>query len=753
MPWLAQRRLTLQACWSMLGQIHQVALDTPLRRVFDYLPGQDGHPALAGSRVLVPFGRQRMVGVVVGQTNSSELPTEKLKPIIEVIDSVPLLDRAAMRFMQWAADYYHHPLGQVLATALPKLLREGRPLLALQRHWKITAPGRSALQTETLRRAPRQLALLERLAQAESLSEAELQFAVASWQGAARELARRGYAERMTVTLQPDEINGAGSASAVRTDQALTLSAAQQAALDAVLAALGSAQSFLLDGVTGSGKTEVYLQLTAAALARGESVLLLCPEIGLTPQLLARFTSRFTVPIATLHSGLSDAERLVQWRDAACGTARIVIGTRSAVFVPIPNLGLIIVDEEHDASYKQQEGGFRYSARDLALLRGQQSRVPTLLGSATPSFESIHNVERERCKVLHLPQRAGSAAEPRVAVLDLRAQAVHKGIAVPLLQAMDRHLADGGQVLLYLNRRGYAPTLLCNTCGWVAACKHCDARMTVHQRSGRLTCHHCGADQEQPKRCPRCGYEVRALGHGTERVEETLGARFPGVPVERFDRDVLRAAGSLEQAIDRVTRGEARILVGTQMLTKGHHFPEVTLVGVLNADQSLFSTDFRAAERLAQTLVQVSGRAGRADRAGEVMIQTQYPDHPLLVSLLDGGYGAFAKEALAERAAARWPPYSRLAVLRASAPRLEQALAFLNQAREIIPLPNGIAASLPVPANMTRRADRFYAQLLIECRTRIDLQKFLAQFVSAVEQISPPRDLRWVLDVDPLEVF
>lgn len=486
-------------------------------------------------------------------------------------------------------------------------------------------------------------------------------------------------------------------------------------------------------------------------------MLVLCPEIGLTPQLVERFRDRFSGGIAALHSGLTDRERLDAWRAAASGAARIVIGTRSAVFAPLPSVGLVIVDEEHDSSYKQQEGGFRYSARDLAMLRGQRAQVPVLLGSATPSFESLHNVAQGRVTRLHLPERAGNAQPPGLTVVDMRAHAVHRGLSAPLLGAMDRHLAAGAQVLLYLNRRGYAPTLLCTSCGWTATCGSCDARLTVHQRADMLACHHCGAQQKRPQRCPRCGYEVRPLGHGTERVEETLAERFPGIAVERFDRDVLRAQDALEGAISRVHSGAARILVGTQMLTKGHHFPDVTLVGILNADQSLFSTDFRATERLAQTIVQVAGRAGRADRPGEVMIQSQYPDHPLLRMLMTQGYEGFAASAMSERDQARWPPYLRMAVLRASDTAPQGAMKFLAAASaasgDVDGAPSGVIVRGPVPAAMTRRADRYHAQLLIESDQRARLQRFLSEWIPRVEALPARGKLRWVLDVDPLEVF
>ena len=732
--------------------ILQVALDTPLRRLFDYSAGDE--PVTVGCRVRVPFGRQTLVGVVVGLADTSALPPDKLRPIRGVIDTQPLLDAQHLALLGWAAQYYHHPLGQVVAAALPRLLREGADAQQHLLYWSATAAGLEALAAGQANRAPRQRELLTLLAEGLSLDVNSLTAQLPQWRDAARALQARGWAQSQRSL--PPQIAPTTDAGAVQNDPAArhALSDEQTVALHAVQQALGNFHSFLLEGVTGSGKTEVYLRLIAAVLARGDNALLLCPEIGLTPQLLSRLRARFDVPLAALHSGLTDSERLQAWREAASGRARIVIGTRSAVFVPIPRLGVIVIDEEHDSSFKQHEGGFRYSARDLAVVRAQRCNVPVLLGSATPSFESLHNVDSGRSTRLSLPRRAGSAAPPTLRLVDLRAHPVQRGFSLPLLQAMQRHLDAGGQVLVFINRRGYAPTLLCSGCGWTAPCKHCDARLTVHQREQRLSCHHCGAEQPMPTTCPRCGHALRPLGHGTERVEETLGELFPGLPLARFDRDSVRGQADLEAAIDRVHSGEARLLVGTQMLTKGHHFPDVTLVAVLNADQSLFSTDFRAAERLAQTLVQVAGRAGREGRAGEVLIQTEFPAHPLLQSLLDGGYAGFAANALPERAAAGWPPYGRLALLRASGEAPQAALEFLTQARALAkPPPPGLQLLGPVPAAMVRRAGRHHAQLLVESRDRAALQRFLQSWLPQVEQLESGRRLRWALDVDPLDVF
>jgi len=726
----------------------QVAIDTPLRRLFDYRLPEPPEAALPGARVRVPFGRQRVTGVVVSHSATTEVPQEKLRAVEAVLDATPLLSVEDVELLRWAADYYHHPVGEVFATALPKTLRAGRPAQAMRRCWRLTAAGHDALRADSLRRAHRQRELLAHIAAHEDCDDAALDAALSNWRAHARALQEKGLLQ----TSEQPQNKDAGTPPAPAPAAGPVLTAAQERAV-AHLTSADVSGAFLLDGVTGSGKTEVYLRVVGEVLARGRAALVLCPEIGLTPQLLQRFEQRFGVPMAALHSGLTDTERARAWHAAASDQARIIIGTRSAVFTPIPRLGLIVVDEEHDASYKQQEGGFRYSARDLALLRGQRRGVPVVLGSATPSFESLHNVSLGRLTHIELPERAGKAQPPRLALIDMRAHAVHKGIAAPLRHAIQRHLDAGAQVLLYLNRRGYAPTLLCQSCGWIAPCRSCDARLTVHQGRERLACHHCGAEEPKPQRCPRCGYELHPLGHGTERVEETLAEMFPGIAVERFDRDSLRAPSQLNQAIERVHSGAARILVGTQMLTKGHHFPDVTLVGVLNADQSLFSTDFRAAERLAQTIVQVAGRAGRAERPGEVLIQSQYAAHPMLTMLLEQGYSGFAAGALAERDAAHWPPFARLAVLRASDTTAEGALRFLREVKALLPAPAGVLLRGPVPAAMSRRADRYHAQLLVESRQRSRLQKFLGEWMAAVETLKPPRTLRWALDVDPLEVL
>jgi primosomal protein N' (replication factor Y) len=735
----------------MTDEIIRVALDTPLRRTFDYLRDADSPAGMAGQRVRVPFGRREKIGFIVSIENQSEIDNAKLKRISSYIDHQPTFDPALLTLLRWAADYYHHPLGEVIATALPKLLREGAPLQERSFVWAITTAGRRALEAGEGKRAPQQRALLERLARDEAgVPEDELAD-WPRWRDHARSLREREWAERRerehASALPPVQPDGLATGVPEPTPD-------QQAALDTIIASGDTGyRAWLLQGITGSGKTEVYLRLAERQLRAGRRVLILVPEIGLTPQLVGRFAKRFAgIPLAVLHSGLTDTQRLEAWRRSHDGSARLVLGTRSAVFAPIPDLGMIVVDEEHDASFKQQEGGFRYSARDLALVRAQQLDIPIVLGSATPSLESLHNVTLGRFHHLSLPRRAGNAQPPTLKLIDLRAEHVHAGLSTTAATTIEKHLADQGQVLVYINRRGYAPTLACTACGWVAPCLSCDARLTVYRHAARLRCHHCGADRELPRQCPQCGYAVKTVGQGTERIEESLAETFQGIGIARLDRDVVRRQDELEAVVSRITSGDARILVGTQMIAKGHDFPDVTLVVVLNADQGLFSTDFRAAERLAQTIVQVAGRAGRGDRRGEVLIQTEYPEHPLLRGLLEGGYEAFASAALAERESAAWPPFARLAALRASALQADWATDFLAAARRAAPKAN-VRLLGPAPAAMAKRAGRFHAQLLIESGERAALHRFLDRWVPAVEALPEVRRVRWALDVDPLELF
>jgi len=745
----------MKAAESGPGGILKVAVDCPLRSLLDYLPPA-GLPLAAlppGARVRVSLGRASAVGVIVAHAEQSQLAAERLRPIRELLDAVPLFAPELLDLLQWTANYYHHPPGEVFASALPAALRTGQPVRAQETWVALSAEGHAAALGDLPRRAPRQRELLLLLAtRPTGWNATELDATRAGWRTAARALQQRGWLEFIEREAATSDLPAIVPRSTLPREATPVLSAAQVQAVETIDAAHKGYGTYLLQGVTGSGKTEVYLRLVQRTLERERSALVLVPEIGLTPQLLERFRSRLPVPIAVLHSGLSDGERLANWRSAHAGTARVVIGTRSAVFAPLPKLGLIVVDEEHDGSYKQQEGGCRYSARDLAVRRAQQAGIPVVLGSATPALESLHNVRLGRYRSLPLPRRPDQAAAPRLALIDLRAHAVHAGLAGPVTQAIERHLHSDGQVLVYLNRRGYAPTLLCTSCGWIAPCTECDARLTVHRLAGQLRCHYCGAAQPLPIRCGRCGFAVRPVGQGTERIAETLAAMFPDAPLVRLDRDTARDATDVGVVMDALLDGSARILVGTQMVTKGHHFPGVSLVAVINADQGLFSSDFRAAERLAQTIVQVAGRAGRGERAGEVLIQTEYPEHPLLQSLIQGGYEAYAAAALEERAAARWPPFTRLALVRASARDATRALDFLRRARERAGTKPDVRLLGPVPATMARRAGRHHAQLLLEHPERGGLHGFLKWWLPEIERLPESRRVRWALDVDPLDI-
>ena len=734
--------------------ILRVALDTPLRRAFDYLPPSDQSTAPPlGVRVSVPFGRRRLVGVLVSVAAESAIAAAKLRRVHEILDTAPIFDPATFELLKWASDYYHHPIGEVFAAALPASLRSGQAAIKSTQQWSLTELGREELARPTVKRAPKQRALLAWLAgqgQASAVQVAEV-FKTSHL----RALAQQGWIISHSSpgaapqTPAPLEMRPESS---LESDE-LTLNGAQAEAVKAVVATLAKFAVHLLYGVTGSGKTEVYMRAISAAIAADGQALILVPEIALTPQLLERFQRRFGSGVVALHSALTDTERRDAWRSAHAGVARIIIGTRSAVFTSLPRLALIVVDEEHDPSYKQQEG-FRYSARDLAVMRARGAGVPIVLGSATPSLETLENAATGRYAKHLLPHRPGAAQDARMSLIDLRRHAADQGLSTPAASAIGAHLHAGGQVIVFLNRRGYAPSLFCNSCGWVASCERCDARMTLHRRAQQLRCHHCGAQAEIPVVCGRCQQALMPIGQGTERVEETIARLFPDASLARLDRDTATARGSIQTVLERVHSGEARILIGTQMLTKGHHFPDVSLVVILNADQGLFASDFRATERLAQTITQVAGRAGRAARAGEVLIQTEYPEHPLLTRLISEGYESFAASALEERREAHWPPFSRLAMLRAEAKDRDRLAEFLQIAAERGLRLNepGVKILGPASALLARRADYFRAHLLLETASRAELQRFLARWLPAIEDLPGAQGMRWSIDVDPLEV-
>lgn len=729
--------------------ILQVALAAPVMRMFDYLPPETiTFPPRRGQRVRVPFGKSTRIGIIVRVKSDSEVPAHQLRCAMALIDNDPLLDEHVMSLAEWAARYYRFPPGEVFAAALPNMIRKGGELARGETQWTLTDAGRLTDPDARAKRAPVQAQIL-RLAHAGNgvLNQTMLTSLSKGWRDSVATLVEKDLLSQRDAEFALDFLPTG------KKDPAPALTDAQREAVGVITASNGFS-TFLLEGVTGSGKTEVYLQAIKKALEQNRQSLVLVPEIGLTPQLLDRFRRRLDVPIGVIHSGLSDTERLRAWCGGRDGSAAVIIGTRSAVFVPMIRPGLIVVDEEHDGSLKQQDG-FRYSARDLAVWRARQLDIPIVLGSATPSFESLENVAADRYQRLALPERPGTARQPDIHLIDQRLHAAPDGLSQPLIAAIRRHLAADGQVLLYLNRRGFAPVLMCTGCGQMTECRRCDARMVVHQGRGRIVCHHCGSEQKIPEKCPQCHETLQFIGQGTERVEEALTRLFPGEPVIRVDRDTTRRRGEIERRLEKIRAGEARLLLGTQMLTKGHDFPGVTLVGIIDADQGLFGTDFRSSERLAQSFVQVSGRAGRADRPGEVFIQTYFPEHPLLQTLVSEGYGRFAEQAMTERRQAGWPPYACLALLRAEAARREAAFDFLNEARELADqlATRNVRVLGPAPAPMERRSGRYRGQLLIQGDDRPGIQRFLGTWRNQLDDLKSGRKTRWSLDVDPIELF
>lgn len=699
----------------------------------------------------MPFGRREVIAVVIQGTAESALADKQLKAALEYLETEPVLPDNLFRALIWASEYYQHPVGDVFATAIPKLLRSGAPTQETREVLRATvAPDPD--QLTALRRAPKQQQLHAFIESNGQVSADQIKQAGYSL-SLARQLEHKQLVERA-------EITAVDSISLAQTDKPgsapLRLNSSQQDAVD-VINASSEFHCYLLDGVTGSGKTEVYMQAMAKVLDAGAQCLLLVPEIGLTPQNLSRFESRFSCPIVTLHSGMTDRERLRAWRIARSGEAGIVIGTRSAIFTPLASPGLIIIDEEHDSSFKQQDG-LRYSARDFGIKRAQLESMPIVLGSATPSLESLNNAIAGRFTHLKLTARAGNASKPRLILSDISASQLDEGLSQELLIKIDKHLQQGNQVLLFINRRGFAPVLQCQQCGWASECTNCNARLTVHAKPPVLRCHHCEARAPIPRACPDCqSRNLATLGAGTQKLEAFLKARFTQTPVLRIDRDSTRGKRAFEALFDRINQGESCLLLGTQMLAKGHHFPDVTLVAVLDADIGLFSPDFRGQEHMAQTIVQVAGRAGRAEKPGEVVIQTRHSEHPALVNLVNASYEDYARDLLQERAQSKMPPFAHLALLRIESTFLDRGFNFaracLTQASALQTDFAGIELIGPLPAPLEKKAGRHRFQLYIKSASRPILLRYLQQFTQALERIKSPAQTRWSLDVDPLDLI
>ncbi|MDP8567951.1 primosomal protein N' [Methylophilus aquaticus] len=743
-------------------RIVRVVLDVPLDQWFDYL--NPGLPVLPGNRVVVPFAGRQLVAIVMAVTEDTEVPASKLKAILQVFDDVPL-DAATLKLLRFCADYYHYPFGQTVLSALPLRLRQTKPATA-RKQWAYRLT--TAVHDDALDKRQRVLArVIAALKMQSECSEAQLNTLSGSWRKAIAPLLANGVIIRREVVAVRPSMPASAEIPALNAEQAQ--------AVTAILAQRQQFQPWLLFGVTGSGKTEVYIRLLEAILAEPQAqVLVMVPEINLTPQLESRFRSRLSqFTLVTLHSHLSESERLQHWQAAQSGAAQIVIGTRLSIFTPMPHLRLMILDEEHDSSYKQQDG-MRYHARDVALVRAKQLQIPIVLGSATPSLESWYNATLDAAPanatakkaaygLLRLTRRAVAEAQlPQITCIDTVQMPAEGGLTPWLKQAIEHRLQRGEQSLLFINRRGYAPVLHCSACQWVADCHRCSAKIVLHLRQRVLRCHHCGEEQKIPVQCPSCGNpDLRPVGQATQRIEETLQQLYPQARVARVDRDTIQAKDALTEVLSAVHAGEIDILVGTQMLAKGHDFPNLTLVGVLDTDGALYSPDYRASERLFAQLMQVAGRAGRGEKAGEVLIQTAFPQHPLFAALRTQDYETYANTLLQERIVLQFPPAAYVAVFKAEAQEyalVEQFLkALVEAARHFIMQEVAQFTQLPTVYDAVRpglarlnRMERGY--VMLQCQHRGSLQLLLRAAVAWARHHPLQSKIRWVLDVDAYDV-
>ena len=738
--------------------ILKIALDVPIDRLFDYLSG--GNAVQVGQRVLVPFGRRSQIGIVISLADTSEFAIEKLKPITRVFADEQPLDHEIMSLLKFSADYYQYPFGQALLSALPARLRQIAPAVSRKQYaYQLTALGLNV----DIEQIPKRQSLLRRLLEALKtgalLTESELDGISTGARKVAKQLVALSWASSHQVqsSLRVPEL---------QMTPAPTLNLEQAQAVDAIVKASQGFGAWLLHGITGSGKTEVYIRLMQHALQQPEAqVLVLVPEINLTPQLEARFRSRLAnYSLVSLHSNLSEGERLHHWQLAQSGSAKIIIGTRLSIFTPLPNLKLIIVDEEHDSSYKQQDS-MRYHARDVALVRAKRLNIPVVLGSATPALESWHNAtasatsnvssnQSNKYNLLSLNERAVTAAQlPNIECIDTTKVHLQQGLTPQLIQALRLRLERKEQSLLFINRRGYSPVLLCSACHWIAPCKRCSSKLVVHLGHKKLRCHHCGHEQGIPNQCPSCGNaDLHPTGQGTQRLEQTLAQLFPAARIARVDRDSTSRKNALVEILERVHAQEIDILVGTQMLAKGHDFPNLTLVGVIDTDSALHSPDFRASERLFAQLMQVAGRAGRADKAGQVIIQTQFPEHALFNALRSQDYVAYANALLQEREQVKFPPYVFTALLRAEANDYALVQVFLKHAFSLArDLSQDVLIYDPVRPQMERLKGMERGHMLIQASQRQALQILLRNLVMQLRGTNVAAKVRWSIDVNPLE--
>jgi primosomal protein N' (replication factor Y) len=723
-----------------LMPIIRVAVPVPKRQLFDYR--FDGGELLPGVRVHVPFGPRILVAVVIGTTEHSEWQVDKLKSIQQVLDNEPVFTPLQLKLCNWLSQYYQHPIGDVINSAMPVALRRGDPGQPKPIHyWSITEVGKKT-DLNSMTRAAKQKQLLARIQQADT----EQSFIRAEF---GPTVVKALLEKKLIVATEKLPSSDPDWQQHLQIEAKPTANVEQALAISSIEQKLGEYACFLLEGVTGSGKTEVYLRAIEPVLRQGKQVLILVPEIGLTPQTVQRFKRRFGLQVGVLHSNLTDNERLLVWQQSRTGQLAIVIGTRSAIFTPMLNPGLLIVDEEHDASYKQQDG-LRYHARDLAVVRAREENIPLVLGTATPALETLNNALNGKYQHLQLQQRAGNAVETRQHVFDIKNQQLHYGLAKGMIDRIRLHLQQGSQVMLFVNRRGYAPALVCHTCGYVEQCKRCDKPYTLHKQLYKLQCHHCGSAKAIPKQCNDCSsQELVAMGVGTEQLEQGLAELFVGYSSVRIDSDSARGKNRLNDMLDKINQNHYQILVGTQILSKGHHFPNVTLVLILDVDGALFSADFRAAEHLAQLVTQLAGRAGRAEKPGEMWLQTHDPGHPLLQDLINNGYAHFARYALLERQQANLPPHTFQALFKAQAPDARTAHQFLQEVAQLYSHNQNIACIGPLPSLMEKRQGQYRMQLILQSTHRTALQNALSKTMTNVESLPLAKKVRWSLDVDP----
>ena len=727
-----------------MTSILHITIPCPLRTVFDYFNADSNIIPEIGMRVLVSFRSRQLVGIIVGiSTLTSEKQNAKLKSIAKIIDDQRLIPQTTFELIQWVSDYYHHPIGECFQAALPKKLRQQEPAeLKTEAYWALSSD-----QSER-KLGKKQQQILSYLANySGTISQQQITAEVGTCKSSLVSL------EQKKLIVQQQKVKQILLKCDIQPSH--ILSKQQQYVVDTVWENYNSFNPYLLHGITGSGKTEVYIQLTKKIIEQGKQALILIPEIGLTTQFVNRFRQHLSANIVVLNSAVSDGDRKQAWLLARDGLADIVIGTRSAVFTPLKNIGLIIIDEEHDGSYKQQDG-LRYHARSVALIRAQRADLPIILGSATPSLESLYNVEQGRYTQLTLTERATGAKLPKIRVVDSEGPTANSGLSTILYKAIQQQINLGNQVLLFINRRGFAPVLMCHDCNWIASCTSCDAKMIVHQSRNILMCHHCGLIHRLIQHCPTCKTtELKTYGVGTQQLEQTLQQYFPETPVIRIDRDSTQKVNAFAEIVANIQQGGAKILVGTQMLAKGHDFHNVTLVGVLDADQGLFSADFRATENLAQLITQVTGRAGRGEKSGEVFIQTSQPNHTFWKELIGHDYCYIAKTILQQRQQIGMPPAGSLCVIRAEDRQQSLAILFLTEALEVLNQNNQQQLMIlgPVPAIMEKRAGRYRAQLLLSCAKRKPIHQLLDHSIDAISKLKLARKVRWSIDIDPVDLM